>query len=39
MLLNFQILDLQVPDQKGSFQPVAFFLIKDNFVPGPGNYQ
>lgn len=39
MLLNFQILDLQARNPKGSIQMVKFLLIEDNYVPGPGNYQ
>jgi len=39
MLLNFQILGLQAQDPKGSIQMVKFLLMKDNYVPGPGNYQ
>jgi len=39
MLLNFQILDSQAQDPKDSLPMVIFLLMKDNYVPGPGNYQ
>ena len=39
MHLNFQILDSQAQDLKDSLQMVIFLLMKDNYVPGPGNYQ